>query len=756
MSARTVQPRASESLFSQKLRLIGELIGQRKYDEALAIIEDAILNDPLTDLEKSRLSALAGDCDFQQGNYEDADSFSYATAAGLAATHPRLWLRPVIGRVRALLKVPDVNAAVAVASNAWSAVQSKITIFDEQVRQAKENLTLYGTLSVPMLPQRASVVATRLGYLFFQEGEPETAKAFFEAAISVNRHGACRARQGMAKVALAQGNPREAVAWATESIRMGKFQAKTLSAWPILVAACRKRGGWRIRQRLIAGLSDAPPRVRARAILSIVSDLRKNDMDQWQEIADAWMTAEGENYPRVAKEIQKMRLSTAKAKIANTAEIRAMAETLLGMRVLGPREWLAGAKEVVRTSLLDNLTVDFSQLIGTGTAKYGPGFAFTARHSLALACIRAQDYVQARTLLEANLPANDPDHLPGSPMWAKSVWALARLESKLENHAAAASRYAEYFSFLHVPKRFCLQARLEWVKELIASGQTADILNAQAQMTAILNDVGVPDIRMNFARQLQFGPPELKAWGQSIFNQAAADAVTAFHAANHPAVALDILFKLTRRQVLDFGRSADAVAMWESFDADTQDWLWSGSATFWEYLGLVFEAYARSGDFAGAEQFANGILNDSAAPAEGLPYVGVPLARQWMRRGRQTEGLELFNRLANGAPRHPLCAWAWYWLALEAKRRGDDVRARKYACYIREAQRLKAGLRDEWKLDARALILMADVAPGHGARSPDVIAVPPPDIDLPSAHCTAAQLIEIAQHMNSDLNVVLP
>ena len=742
MTTKTTNPRSSERPFSQTLRRIGELIQQRDFPAALAEINEAALDESLTDAEKSRLTALSGDCEFKQGYFEQADDPYYSTAYENGADHVRLWLRPLIGRVRSLLKSPDVNAARNMADVALAKIQEKVEDFEDQVRESKQILAETGSVQVPMAPQPVSAVATRLGNLFLQEGEPEHAKHFFEQALAVNKYGACRARQGLAKVALAKGEYKEAIVWATDSIRRGKYRAKTISAWPILIAARSRATGGILRAHLISELfaiEDAG--VRARAVLVIVRELRKNNIRQWLEIANQWMTSEGEDFPRVAKEIQKLLLSSAKAAPGNTAGIRTKAQELLQMPVLGPREWLAGARELVRTSLLDNVAVDFNLLIATAQGKYGGDFDYPARHGLALACIAAGNTVQARALLEANIPEASEPHPPGSQWWAKSVWALARLESQLENHGDAAARYQQYFEAPNIPKRLCLQAQLEWVKELIADGDSSQILAARTKMEEVLQWVSDPEIRMNFARQLQFGPPELKSWGQTLFTQAATDAMTAFAAADHPAVAMNILFKLTRRQVWDFGRSADAVATWESLDAETQDWLWSGSSVFWEYLGLVFEAYASADDFAGAEAFANGVLNDIAVPADGLPYVGVPFARQLIRRGRIPEGLALFERLAQSAPRHAQCALAWYWLAIAALQQENVSKSKEYAACIRQAQNLKTGLSAEYRLDAKALLLLADLNPAS--------------VD-PAAHYKTSQLNEYAQQINADLNWIAP
>jgi len=125
----------------------------------------------------------------------------------------------------------------------------------------------------------------------------------------------------------------------------------------------------------------------------------------------------------------------------------------------------------------------------------------------------------------------------------------------------------------------------------------------------------------------------------------------------------------------------------------------------------VFGAYARTGDMPEAEAFAKDFLDDPASPSEGLPSLGIPLARPWMQAGRPAEGLELFKRMILAAPTSPRCAEAWYWLALAAYRQGKSNESKQYAIRIRMALGAQLGMLDEWNLDAKACLLLADLDP---------------------------------------------
>lgn len=703
---RPYQPPADKKALSSILRKIGEHIQRRDFAAALSKADQALSNSRLSAADQGRVLALVGDGEFKRGRFAEAAKIQLQ-AASKSIGDSNLWLRPYVGYVQALLKVPQVEEALVMARHAVEMAESKMADFDEQVRLADESMDAMGAVEVPLVPPRVSVVATRMGYLFLQEGEPEAAEEFFIRAIETNPGGACRALQGLAKVALAQGDYPRALELATRAIRWGKFRAKTLPAWPILVAARHQMGGKRISDRLIEDLDAAPAGVRSRAILSIVRELRKNDMRQWREVAERWSSREGGRFPIIETEIRKMILSSAKAEPGNAADKREKAEQLLEMPGLSSKEWLTGAKELVRAGLWEGSPVDIEQLVATAAGVFGPDFAPRARHSLALSCMMAKRHDLARPVLQANVR----QVAPNNPQWGKSVWALARMESFLDDHAVAAALYRRFADETSIDVRFRLQAQLLWCKELIAAGEPGPILEARSLMAATLGGVQDPDILMNFARQLQFGPAELQEWGQQLFARGKALALQRFNDEPEPAAAMSALFKLTRRQVRDFGRYEEAVAFWEGLPQEKRDWLWSENCNFWEYLGQVFEAYARKGKIKEAEAFANDFLDDPASPAEGLPLLGVPLARRLMLAGRATEGLELFERMARMAPTHPRCAEAWYWLALAAYKQGETGEVEKCAARIRAAQGSQVGMLDEWNLDARACLLLAHLDP---------------------------------------------
>ena len=704
MKKRRIQSERHENPWASKLRRISDNIHKRKFHKALAESNSLLASGDITNLQKSRVLALVGDSEFKRGRFAKSAEIQLEALA-INLDHPTLWLRPYIGGVRALLKVPQVDQAIVLARQAVAMAETKMAGFDSQVRHANHGLSARKTVAVSPVPVRISVVATRMGNLFLQEGEPEAAAELFQKAIQSAQGGANRARQGLAIIALAQGAFEEAEKISAEAIRIGHYRAKTLPAWALHISARRKQGCWRINDRLIKGLEKAPAGLRARTILAIVTELRRNGMRQWRPVAEDWMSKEGGSFSPHVIDIRKMILASAKIDGADPAVTRTAAEQLLRMNELGLRDWLSAAKEYVRAGMLMGNIVHPEHLLLEARNRFGRDAIPLVAHRLALSCLLVKQEEAARSLLQSSISGAKA----GSTQWAKSLWALARLEKGLNHHLAAARAYKQLFETQGLPTRFRLQAQLHWVEEMMAAGDADAFWDAHALMAETLKKVQDPEVLLNFARQLLFGPPELKEWGREIYLQGAALAIAQFDAATHPSTAIHILFKLTRRQVIDFDRSADAIRIWEDMSYNKRDWLWSGSSLFWEYLGCLVTAYLRVQDFAAAEDFANGFLDDPASPASGLPYLGVPFAKHLLVHDRKEDGLALCERMAQGAPRHPACAWAWYWLALQSWVGGKIEPAKDYARRIQLAQGLQPGTLDGQRLDVRARLLRVDL-----------------------------------------------
>lgn len=701
--------RNRENVDANELRWIGELVSRRKFPEALSLLNTALPRKKAPILS-SRYISLVGDIEFHQSKFQDAVR-TYETAVQSALIDPVHWLRPRIGKIQALLKIPDVLSAKSEAEKALRIAVEKINDFDEQIRFANEYLASGVQLEAPHVPIRISVVAWRLGFIFLHEGALDEAKTFFNEATKRSPGGANRARQGLAQVALLKGDYKQAYIRAINAIRHGNFRAKTIPAWKILITARRRMGGWRIPDRLIVALFEqAESRtVLIRTSMTVIKELRKNDMRQWVEMTERLMPyVDGPRRFSLKRDALKCLLASAKVKPDNWEEIHDKASELLelGGNYLSPKDWLAARKAWV-TSGLYLSDQDTLAWLDSPVWLEGPHcdkFILSARHGVALACMNAGRHDLARQFLLANLAdtTEDVHHVRN-----RSRWTLARMESMLGNHALAAQYYQQY----RAPKwRHQKQAELLWLRENLLAGNTNIPASTYASIKNSIGHDGSPFVRMDLARWLlKFPEGDLRAHGQWVFEQAVTDATTAFWAQTSPKMAMSYLFQTTRRQVCDFLDDNAVVLFWERLTPEKRDWLWTEELTFWEYLGYVFTAYVRTNRWMAAQAFARHWLNDAASPMEGLPYIGVPYGVQLMRRGAQTEAFEIFERMTRSAPSHALCARAWYWLALREWKRGNYDKAHQYAEKIRLAQGTRIGLLEEWELDAKALFILADM-----------------------------------------------
>ena len=112
------------------------------------------------------------------------------------------WFRPWLGEVRSLLKSGNVAGALDRAAALVAQAVSAEAAFAQLTAQAQAALNAGGPVTIPPRPPRASVVASRLGRIFFLEGELDAARQLFASAGQLNPNGGTRARLGLAEVAL--------------------------------------------------------------------------------------------------------------------------------------------------------------------------------------------------------------------------------------------------------------------------------------------------------------------------------------------------------------------------------------------------------------------------------------------------------------------------------------------------------------------------------------------------------------------------
>ena len=699
------RPRTHRPHVEQNLGRCRDLLQSKRVAEGLQRLNGlaAATNSPK---QKAQIIALTGDSEYRQGHFENAIN-AYRAALQMVTNDPRAWVRPALAEVRALLKAALVDQAYVSATQVWNRSFAQHEELQRQFAIQQAHIQ-HKRILIKQRPYRASVVASRLGYLFLNEGEPAHAKELFTRAITVNPQGGSRARHGLALIALAENNLAEAESRAREALLLGKFQGKTVGVWATLIAARQRAGKLGVDADLLAGVqSSRSSTVRSRSTLAIVRELRSFHDPAWENIASQWITAEGAIHPTIATEIRK--LLNAKLRLAADdplGQANKAGQLLSSPELLSRSEYIAAAKQFVRASLTAQQNVDLNSIIQRAVTLYGNSARDRLAHHLALACMMAPRHDLARALLQGVLGGSSRN-----AQFAKSLWALARMEAVLKNHSAAADLYDRFANESAIPLRYRLQARIKWLHSVIEAGRVADVAQVTGALIALTNGITDFDLLLDFARQLRQGAHGLRDLANSLFARGEALAQAQFAAATNPSTALGILFRLTRRQVYDFGKYQNAVALWNSLTAQQRDWLWSPKAEFWEYLSWIFVAMTRAGLFSQAEQLVATYLNDSATPLEGRLAMMAASAAWKIRKRKIAEGVTIFRAMIKLAPSNRLCAEGYYWLALIAKKNGDQTGCAEYAARIQMALGSQIGLLTEWQLDCKASLLRSNLVP---------------------------------------------
>ena len=136
---RPFQPPVGESAMAVSLREIGRDVSKRKSAAALSRANQLLSDMGSNEIDRARILGQVGDSEFYRGRYEAAAQV-HLQAATKSLGHPRLWLRPLVGHVRALLKVPHVDQAAIMARHAVDTAEAKMEDFNRQVRLANRTL----------------------------------------------------------------------------------------------------------------------------------------------------------------------------------------------------------------------------------------------------------------------------------------------------------------------------------------------------------------------------------------------------------------------------------------------------------------------------------------------------------------------------------------------------------------------------------------------------------------------------------------
>ena len=702
---RVADPSEDRRPISGRLRQASELLLAGKTAAALTKLDEISRADRSPAI-RSQVAALAAKSEAGQGRFADAAA-AYERAVDLAPASGDAFLSPSLGQIRAQLKAVEIDAATQAASDTLSLAVDRWATHQAIAGQAAAAFQRGSSYQVDSRPPRPSVVAFRIGQQFWDEGEADTAAYYFGESIRLEPDGATRARIALARIALINEDFKNALDLARQALTIGQFHAKTLSVWPIVISAARGQGIAHLTRHLARGLAQATPTVRGRAKLVIARALRDLGDADWV----AFTELEPAEDPRhiIAAEFAKMKLASAVQAGEPARRITQLARQLADVPNLAPREWLGAAKAVVTSRLAEDRNPGLARLLANGIDTYGPSLQGEFALGLANACLDAGQPDLAIPILHRIV---DDDQ--GDDTWSRAASTLAKTLLTAGDTGEAIALFDRVARAPSVPERFQLYARLEWLRAAVAVGNTAALAGARDEILGVARRLTDFELLLDLARQMTLAPAEIAAVADEIFNRGERLAHRAFQAEALPEAAALIAFKLSRRQT-DLGRFAAITTAWERLPEKKRLWLWSPQAAYWELIALVAAAYRAQGTAAAATALVNSFLTDPATPPEGLAVIGVPEALATLNGGSLFEALENLAWLAEQAPTHPLCGYAYYWFALRSRQQGLPVSDHLQSLRLAVGENAQLS----WKRDlsARADLLAADLDVAAAASS---------------------------------------
>lgn len=700
------------SPFSRSLREAKELIAAGDTENGLAALNQLAASSR-NPVRRAKILLSIGESQTRHSRHNEAHAaFTKASQFANQAADADLTLAAGTGIIRSLLRSLRSDEAKAAATQLLADLEAAGKQFADIQNLTPEQLAGQGSITVPARPPRLTVGLTKIATAFMESGLTDEAKSFLLKAIQLSPNGASRARQSLAKLALASDEPELAERYARESLLMGRFQAKTTAAWQLYLDA-------RARQNLVPILEPdvfaafqqhAQGRIASASALSIARALRAHGDPTWQEIATTAL-AHRKGDKVITTEIEK--LLHADAKLFATEEPHKTAARALRLIRAGEvsiQETVAHAKEYVRFSLLAGNKPDLGRIVRIAARKFPAVALLSIRHAACLGAMMATRHDIARQWLLALI--TEAALLGQIAAWGRANWALARMESLLENNAEAAFYYMEVAAHPDTPPRFKIQAMLRGLKFLGKSGDnSSDIGQLSDNIRAILRETDDFRILLDAARQLALAGPNFTVLTDEAakmgINQAKQDSKQAATSQQK----LSIYEYLSRKLHCDLvGQNQEVVSIWNSHsDQDKSEFAATGGSTWFEYVRTVFLSKIASGMIEEAESLASGIVDGNQASPEGYVIVGSAYAEWLVKNGKLDKAFEFFEWISKESPTHRKAASAHYWLGVRNYLNNDFNGAAEKSKSVSLCFGNRPELLAEWKLAAKALIIFGKV-----------------------------------------------
>jgi tetratricopeptide (TPR) repeat protein len=363
---------------------------------------------------------------------------------------------------------------------------------------------------------------------------------------------------------------------------------------------------------------------------------------------------------------------------------------------------VAHAKSFVKNRLLAAQDVDLAKLARQAKNRHGEEAGADVIHSSCLGAMLAKRHDLARGWLKDQIKAVPED----SAHKGKALWALARMETDLGNHAEAARHYFAVANLAATPTRFRIHAILKAFRESGKGGEQLPPDELKPLVIALLDTTSDFRVLLDAGRQLGFAGSAFHELKVMVRERGKALADQEFIAATSPAQALLILDFLSRRLYYDLGDSSGVIERWKAL-APNQRRLFqtTASSTYFEYVAVVLSSFASKNMVEEVKQLASLIIDKNTATPEGYVIVGTEYALWLISRNEISEAREHLKWIALECPSHRRAAHSHYWLALWARKTNKNEEALKSAKKIRACFAGNPTLLSEWELDARSIII---------------------------------------------------
>ena len=710
LSKRNAPKTVPKSAFSKALREGRELISAGDTENGLAAL-NKLASETRNPAKRSKILLAIGVSESRYSRHTEAlGAYTKASQFANQASDIDLTLSAGTGIIRSLLRSLRSEEAKTAAAQLLADLEAAEKRFSDVQNLTPEQLAKQGAITVHARPPRMTVGLTKVANAFMESGLTDEARAFLQKAIQLSPNGASRARQVLAKIALASDQPELAERYARESLLMGRFQAKTTAAWQLYLDA-------RARQNLVPILEPeilasfqqhAKGRIAAASALSITRVLRAHGDPTWKTIATAALGKSSDL--TISTEIEK--LIHADAKLFSTEEprkIAARALRLIRSEEVSIQETIAHSKEYVRFSFLAGKQPKLEPIIRIAGKRFPAAALLSIRHAAALGAMMASRHDIARQWLLAHI--NLAAQLKQPTAWGKANWALARMESLLENNAEAAFYYMEVAANPETPPRFKIQAMLRGLKFLGKSGDTStDIGQLTTNIRSILKRTDDFRLLLDAARQLALAGSNFATLKSEAADRATILADHAIATAATQAAALADLEYLSRKLYWDLDSQAIVVARWEKLSIERiSEFEVIGGSLWYSYLTIVFKSLVDLERSTEADNLAAKVLNNTTATSEGYVMLGSAYA-DWLFAGAdRKKAFEFFRWIIKEAPTHRQAASAHYWIAQNHYANGRLDSAVKSALCIAACFSSGPNSKDETNLLTRSKILISAI-----------------------------------------------